>query len=163
MYSNTRSILINDIMSNPVVTASERESIKSIAAKMKVHDVGSVIVINPHGEPVGVITKGDIVRRLITKKRHIFKMMLFTKAKSAMSTPVITIGKNKRIEEAAKFMMQRKVKRLCVVDEDRKLLGIITDNDIMRHSSALIEVLNEIIDTGYIKEAGEVGLKIDRQ
>ncbi|MDE1847059.1 MAG: CBS domain-containing protein [Candidatus Micrarchaeota archaeon] len=159
MYSNTRSILVNDIMSQPVVTATEKDRIKNVAVKMDRHHVGSVVIVSPAGEPVGIITKGDIVRRLVTKKRNMLRMMLFTKAKNAMSTPILTVDRGKKLEDVAKLMVQRKVKRLCVVDDQRKLIGIVTDNDVMRHSSALIEVLNEIIDSGYIKEAGEIGLK----
>ncbi|MDE1869589.1 MAG: CBS domain-containing protein [Candidatus Micrarchaeota archaeon] len=160
MYSSTRSIIINDIMSHPVVTADLGDKIKTIAIKMEAHHVGSVVVVDRDNRPLGIITKGDIVRRLVTKKRSMFKMMLFTKAKSVMSKPILAIGKHKRIEHAAKLMMENKVKRLCVVDDDGRLLGIVTDNDIMKHSSALIEVLNEIIDTGYLKESGEMGLKV---
>lgn len=160
MYSSTRSIIVNDIMSHPVVTADVNDKIKSIAVKMEAHHVGSVVVVDRDNRPLGVITKGDIVRRLVTKKRFMLKMMLFTKAKSVMSKPIVAIGKHSKIEEAAKTMMDRKVKRLCIVDTDGRLLGIVTDNDIMKHSSALIEVLNEIIDTGYIKESGEMGLKL---
>ena len=159
MYSNTRSILVNDIMSQPVVTATENERIKNIAVKMDHHRVGSVVIVNHAGEPVGIITKGDIVRRLVTKKRNMLRMMLFTKSRNAMSAPILTVDRGKKLEDVAKFMVQRKVKRLCVVDEQKRLIGIVTDNDIMRHSSALIEVLNEIIDSGYIEEAGEIGLK----
>ncbi|MDE1827635.1 MAG: CBS domain-containing protein [Candidatus Micrarchaeota archaeon] len=160
MYSNTRSILINDIMSHPVITAAQDDSIKSIAVKMEKHNLGSVVIVDNMNRPLGIITKGDIVRRLVTKKRFMLKMMLFTKVKGVMSRPIATVDKNKRLEQAARMMMERKVKRLCVVDTDGRLIGIVTDNDIMRHSSALIEVLNEIIDTGYLKESGEVGLKV---
>ncbi|MDE1825375.1 MAG: CBS domain-containing protein [Candidatus Micrarchaeota archaeon] len=160
MYSNTRSILVHDIMSHPVVTAQPDESIKSIAVKMQKHGVGSVVVVNASEQPLGIITKGDIVRRLVTKKRLMLRMMLVTKAKNAMTSPILTIDRKRRLEDAARFMMESKVKRLCVVSEEKKLIGIITDNDIMRHSSELIGVLNEIIDTGYVKEAGEIGIKM---
>lgn len=160
MYSNTRSILVNDIMSHPVITADQHDKIKSIAVKMECHGVGSVVIVDNMNKPLGIITKGDIVRRLVTKKRFMLKMMLFTKVKTVMSRPIMTVDKNKKLEQVARFMMERKVKRLCVVDTDGRLIGIVTDNDIMRHSSALIEVLNEIIDTGYLKEEGEIGLKL---
>lgn len=160
MYSNTRSILVNDIMSHPVITADQGDNIKSIAVKMERHGVGSVVVVDNMNRPLGIITKGDIVRRLVTKKRFMLRMMLFTKAKAAMSRPILTVDKDKKLEQVARLMMERKVKRLCVVDTDGRLMGIVTDNDVMRHSSELIEVLNEIIDTGYLKESGEVGLKL---
>lgn len=137
-------------MSSHVVTSRENESIRGIATKMQRFRVGSVVVVNKSNEPIGIITQGDIVRRLVTKKR----MLLFSQAKHIMSRPVLTIRKDEKIEDAAKAMAERKVKRLCVVDENKKLIGVITDNDIMRSAGSLIDVLNEMIDTGYEKGEG---------
>lgn len=150
MYSNNRSLLVNDIMSFPVVTAREKDSIKTIAEKMYQHRIGAVVITTQLNEPLGIITEGDIVRRLLTKKR---RMLFFSKAKHIMSRHVITIDKEMKIEDAARFMVKSRVKRLVVVDNLNKVIGMITDNDIMKNSGYLIDVLNEIIDTGYIKES----------
>ena len=152
-------MLVGDIMSHPVITADPKDSIKNIAVMMEKHRVGSVVVVDRDNRPLGILTQGDIVRRMVTKKRLMLRMM-FQKVRSVMSKPVLTVGQDKKLEDVARHMMQRKVKRLCVVDTDGRLIGIVTDNDVMRHSSELIEVLNEIIDTGYLKESGEVGLKL---
>ncbi|MGC8622350.1 MAG: CBS domain-containing protein [Candidatus Micrarchaeia archaeon] len=149
MYTDTRSLLVNDIMSSPVVTAREDESVKSVAAKMKAHNIGGVVVVDKEGLPIGMITERDIVRKLLAgTKRTLF----FAKAKHIMSKPLLTITKDRKLEEAAKYMADSKVKRLCVVDENRKLIGIITESDITRNASYLIDVLNEMISTGYTEE-----------
>lgn len=155
MYSNSRSLLVNDVMSFPVITGKEKDSIKSIAEKMYRHRIGAVVITNKLNEPIGIVTQGDIVRRLMTKKR---RMLFFSRASHVMSRHVITINKEMKIEDAARFMVKSRVKRLCVVDEANKVIGMITDNDIMKNSSYLIEVLNEIIDTGYVREE-EIGIK----
>ena len=155
MYSNNRSLLVNDVMSFPVVTAKEKEGIDKIAQKMYRHRISGVVVVNKLNAPIGIITEGDIVRRLLTKKR---RMLFLSKASHVMSRHVITINKEMRIEDAAKFMVKNRVKRLCVVDDMNRVIGMITDNDIMKNSSYLIDVLNEIIETGYIKEE-EMGIK----
>lgn len=156
MYSNTRSLLVSDVMSFPVVTASEEDSIRSIAEKMYKHRIAGVVIVNKFYEPLGIVTQGDIVRRLVTKKRRI---LLFSKAKHIMSKPIISVDGGMKIEDAAKYMAGDRIKRLCVVNEDNKLVGMLTDNDIMKNSSYLIDVLNEIIDTGYIKETDNLGIK----
>ncbi|MGC8478316.1 MAG: CBS domain-containing protein [Candidatus Micrarchaeia archaeon] len=149
MYTDTRSLLVNDIMSSPVVTAREDESVKSVAAKMKAHNIGGVVVVDKEGLPIGMITERDIVRKLLAgTKRTLF----FAKAEHIMSKPLLTITKDRKLEEAAKYMADSKVKRLCVVDENRKLIGIITESDITRNASYLIDVLNEMISTGYTEE-----------
>ncbi|MEM3227641.1 MAG: CBS domain-containing protein [Candidatus Micrarchaeaceae archaeon] len=150
MYADTRSLLVNDIMSSPVVTAKEDESIRSIATKMKKYEIGSVVIVDKDNIPIGIITERDIVRRLLAGSKH---TLFFTKAKHAMSRPVFTITKEKKLEEAARYMANNKIKKLCVVDENKKLIGIITEEDITKNASYLIDVLNEMISTGYTHEA----------
>ncbi len=151
MYADTRSLLVSDIMSSPVVTAREDESVKSIAAKMKAHEVGGIVVVDKSNAPIGMITERDIVRRLLAgTKRTLF----FAKARHVMSKPLLTITKEKKLEEAARYMADNKIKRLCVVDGNKKLIGIITESDITKNASYLIDVLNEMISTGYTREEG---------
>ncbi len=141
MYTDTRSLLVNDIMSSPVITAREDESVKSVAAKMKAHNIGGVVVVDKEGLPIGMITERDIVRKLLAgTKRTLF----FAKAKHIMSKPLLTITKDRKLEEAAKYMADSKV--------NRKLIGIITESDITSNASYLIDVLNEMISTGYTEE-----------
>jgi len=152
MYADTRSLLVNDIMSFPVITGSEDESIKSIALKMKKHEVGGIVITDKENRPIGVITERDIVRRLLAGSKH---TLFFTKAKHVMTKPVLTITKDKKLEDAARYMADNKVKRLCVVDENKKLIGIITEEDITKNASYLIDILNEMISTGYANAASE--------
>ena len=149
MYSDTRSLVANDVMSFPVVTGREKDRIRSIAAKMKKFNISSVVIVDKENKPMGIVTEGDIVERLVSKKRG----LLFTKAKDAMTKPVITIGKGMMVDEAAKLMVNKKVKKLCVVDDNGSLAGIVTEGDIVKNASYLIDVLKAMIDTGYVKEA----------
>ena len=144
-YSDKRSLVVNEIMSFPVITAEEKTSIKAVARKMKDHDIDTIVITNKVGEPIGMITEGDIVRRLLSKKRNLW----FSKAKHVMSKPVLTIGEYVKVEDVAKYMVEKKVKRLCVVNGERKLKGIVTQTDIIKNASYLIDVLREIIETGY--------------
>lgn len=153
MYSKQAGIAVKDIMSFPVITASLKESVKSIAKKMKQHDVDSVVIVDEHAMPIGIVTEGDIVRRLLSRKRH----TLFVKAKHIMSRPVISVAKVTDMEKAAAIMVENKIRRLCVIDEAQKLTGIVTQSDIIKNSSYLIGVLREMVDTGYIKDVETVG------
>ncbi|MEM0149799.1 MAG: CBS domain-containing protein [Candidatus Micrarchaeaceae archaeon] len=145
MYSTNNSVRVSEIMSSPVITASDSESIKSIAQKMNKYGINSIIISDKSNTPIGMITERDIIRRLLTKKRN----LLFAKAKHVMSKPVVTITKNMLLEEAAKLMVQKRIKKLCVVDEQNKIAGIITESDIIKNAAYLIDVLKDMIDTGY--------------
>ncbi|MCL4373823.1 MAG: CBS domain-containing protein [Candidatus Marsarchaeota archaeon] len=147
MYSTNNSVRVREIMSSPVVVASENESIKSIAQKMNKHNINSVIITDNSNVPLGMITERDIIGRLLAKKRN----LLFAKAKHVMTKPVVTISKDTTLEEAAKLMSEKHIKKLCVLDENSKIAGIITESDIIKNATYLIEVLKNIIDTGYQK------------
>jgi len=69
-----------------------------------------------------------------------------------MSKPVVTIKRDLSLEDAAKTMVNKKIKKLCVVDDIGSLIGIISEGDVVKNASYLIDVLKEIIETGYRKE-----------
>ncbi len=153
MYSNTRSLIVNDVMSFPVITGKERDNIRSVATKMKKYNISAVVIVDDENKPIGIVTEGDIVQRLVSKKRG----LLFTKARDAMTKPVITVKKDMSVDDAAKLMVSKKVKKLCVVDDESKLIGIVTEGDIVKNASYLIDVLKEMIETGYVSERGGPG------
>jgi len=57
MYSDTRSLIVNDVMSRPVITARGKDSIKSIAQKMNKYGVNSVVIVDEKNVPVGIVTE----------------------------------------------------------------------------------------------------------
>ena len=146
--SKSAHILVREIMSAPVVTASEKASIKEIATKMKDKDIDTVIIVNEKNEPVGMVTEGDIVRRLLAKRRSLW----FTKAKHVMSKPVVTAKEEEDIEEISKRMAEKKIKRICVVNDANKLVGIVTQTDIIENTNYLINILKEMLESGYGSE-----------
>jgi CBS domain-containing protein len=61
-----------------------------------------------------------------------------------MTTPVITIGEEASIEEAARQMAKKGVKKLLVVRDD-KLVGIVTSMDIVREQPKLTELMEDLL------------------
>ena len=147
--SEVRSLSVKEIMSYPVITANEKVGIREVAKLMKKHGVDAVVITNKQMEPVGIITEGDIVRRLVSNKRNLW----FINAKHVMSKPVMTISRDAMLEDAAKYMAEKRVKKLCVLDNSKKLAGILTTEDITKNASYLINVLEEVIHTGYYMSA----------
>ena len=149
--SNRQSLTVSEIMSSPVVTAKEKTSVREIAKLMGKHRIDAVVITNKLNEPIGMVTGGDIVKKLVSKTRN----LLFSKAKHIMSKPVVTVKKHMKLEDAARYMATNKIKKLCVVDDANKVAGIITSSDITKNASYLIDVLEEIIDTGYVTREAE--------
>lgn len=152
MYAGDRSLTVGEIMSFPVITGKESDSIRSIAAKIKKHDINGVVIVDKDHTPLRVITSGDIVGGAMTKGKSFF----FSKVKHIIRKPVHTITRERTLEEAARYMIDNKVKSICVVDGSNKLIGIITEDDITKNAGYLIEVLNELVRTGYTGRDGTV-------
>jgi signal-transduction protein with cAMP-binding, CBS, and nucleotidyltransferase domain len=105
---------------------------------MKKHAIGGVVVIDKAGKPLGLITERDIVRRVAALDLVPSKIQ----AGKAMTKPSSTIEAAANITEAAKKMREHKIRRLVVL-QDGKLKGIITSNDIVDITPALIDVISE--------------------
>ena len=140
-----RSITVHEIMSRPVVTGRESDSVYAIAEKMKRHRIGSVVIRNAKNAPVGIITERDIIRRMLAKKARNADVT----AKDIMSFPLVKIKEDATLEEAAALMVRKKVKKLCAIDRSERLVGIISESDIIRNANYIIDTLNELLSAGY--------------
>lgn len=135
-------IYVKDIMSRQVKTISQTSTAYQAAVAMSESKIGSVISV-ANGDCVGILTEGDI-SRAVAKGMNPKQ----TSVKSIMSKPVITTTSDVRLEEAAKLMSNSGVKKLPVV-EDGKLVGIVTQTDIVAYSFDLITTLKELVRARY--------------
>jgi len=115
---------VNDIMTRWVATSDPERSVREAATIMAKAHTGSLIVI-VKGKPAGIVTEGDISRAISAgvnpDKVHVKKIM---------SKRLITVTSDKRVEEAAKLMAERQIKKLPVL-EDGSLVGIVTLDDLL--------------------------------
>ncbi|MEM3626612.1 MAG: CBS domain-containing protein [Candidatus Bathyarchaeia archaeon] len=132
-------ILVRDVMSKEVKVVRPDTALREVVATMNKFNIGSIIVVQ--GErPVGIITERDILRRLV---EPCLAPETLT-AKHIMTSPVVTINENASIEEAARLMAKKKVKRLPVMGDD-KIVGVITYTDIVFKVPTLLSILEELV------------------
>jgi CBS domain-containing protein len=129
---------IENVMSRPVVTIRDGATVTAAAKLMKKHDIGSVVVTNRKGQPIGLITERDVVRRVAASGLSPGKV----RVAKAMTKPLATVKASMSVTEAAKLMKSRKIRRLAVMKENQ-LVGMVTSNDIVDITPALIDVLTE--------------------
>ena len=120
----TRTMQLRDIMTSAVVTAGLEDDILHIARLMRDHGVGSVVLCDPQGDPVAMVTDRDIDVRVIAESRPASEP-----ARAHASRPLITGEPDMDLEEAAARMVQHRVRRLPVVGPEG-LSGIVTLDDI---------------------------------
>ena len=124
-------MLISDIMSREVVIVSPDDSVQEVAQKMAEIDAG----IMPVGEDdrlVGMVTDRDIVIRAVAKGKTPGKCM----ARDVMSPDVKYCYEDETLDDAARNMSSLQVKRLPVLNREKRLVGIVSLGDLAMEPEA---------------------------
>ena len=115
---------LRQIMTSGVVTAGLDADVFKVAQLMRDHNVGSIVLCDPQGEPAAMITDRDLAIRALAGDRPGSEP-----AREHASRPLVTGEPDMDLEEAAALMVQHRIRRLPVVDGD-ELAGIVTLDDI---------------------------------
>jgi CBS domain-containing protein len=119
---------LRDIMTRNVEVVRAGASLKDAAKKMKDLDVGLIPVCD--GDRLkGVLTDRDITIRATADGRDPSK----TKVSEVMSTDLAYCLEDQEVEEAVSVMEARQIRRLPIVNQDKRLIGIISLADIAVH------------------------------
>ncbi len=125
---------------NPIMIGIEATAAKAARA-MCTEEVGSVIILK-NAKPIGIVTEEDLACKVVAKDLKPSTVHV----SDIMSTPLITVSAEKTVVDAATMMVKRKVRRLPVVDKEKKVIGIVTVRDLLTVSNELNELLNDIIE-----------------
>lgn len=121
-------------MVRKVITTKKEATVEDAVKLMNKHEIGCLVVVE-NGKPVGIITERDLLKRVLPKSEEFRNM----KVKEMMSEPLVSIEPKVQIEEAAKLMFQKKIKKLPVVEKG-KLLGLVSLTDLLRIQPQLIKL-----------------------
>lgn len=126
---------IRDIMEKNVITIRYDKTVLDAACLMKENEISFLVVLK-NEEPIGVVTESDFVRKLVANDKVASKVPL----SEIMSYKFRSVGSSTEIEDAVQKMLNNKIRRLLVVD-DEKLVGVITQTDLTSflRSKLLIE------------------------
>ena len=113
-------------MSYPVSTVDENTLVKDVAEVMTSKGIGSVI-ITQEGAPKGIVTKRDIIRRLVTKCGDPCQY----KAGEIMSSPLITTQNDNGILNVMRKMREKAITQIIVMD-GFEMVGIVSERDLIR-------------------------------
>jgi len=130
-------IKVADTMRKGVITVSPEDTCDKALKYMVNLDIGSVIVAEKH-KPIGILTDSNLLERIFAPKKDPEAV----KVKEVMSHPIRTIEPNIDLEDTMKIMRDLGVKRLPVV-KNKKIVGIITETDLIAISPALFEIVAE--------------------
>lgn len=157
---------ISDVMTTHVVTMQKGNSIMAAVNLMADRSISCVIVVDSDSRPIGIMTERDMVKRVL---KNVIDPRI-TKIDEVMTAPVITISADMKITEAINMMHKYHFRRVVVVTDKNRLMGVLTQSDLLTevHKVQLeLEKMNENLRNSvnslkrYKKSAGtEATMKI---
>lgn len=134
-----------DVMTQKIVCCYPGDRVAKAAKRMKKNDIGSLpIVENKENKKlVGIITDRDLALKVIGKGRN----PKSTKIKKVMTKNVVTCRSNDELQKALNLMAENQLRRIPVVDNDDRVIGIIAQADIatrLNQAEKTAEVVKDI-------------------
>jgi CBS domain-containing protein len=134
---------IEDVMTREPKSVTEDTPLKDVARILADNGISGLPVTDAEGRVVGVVSEADIIGKEAgaDRERSLLGRLLrggespkldARTAGEAMTSPAITIAADREVAEAARAMTERLVNRLPVVDDEGKLVGIVTRADLVR-------------------------------
>jgi isocitrate dehydrogenase len=112
-------------MTRTLITVTDNESVEDAMHVMTDNDVSSVVVEPNGANQWGILTRRDIVTKIVQGGKN----PASTKVKDIASRPVVSVPAEMSIREAARLLSERNFSRLTVAQGD-KVIGIVTETDI---------------------------------
>lgn len=117
---------VNEIMSERVQTIEPEANLTQAAQKMDDLNIGALPVCRD-SELIGIITDRDIIIRAVSAGLD----PKITPVTDAMTSPAVTCFDDQTIDEAARLMSRKQLRRLPVLDRNRRLVGILSIDDLI--------------------------------
>ena len=141
----SRQILVRDVMTKNVIKIREDADFNEVATLLSEHRISGPPVVDGQDRVMGMITEADVLAMAGMKKGHVFKDIIThilgeplsgqkesKRLRDVMTSPAITTGPESDIREIALTLDEKRIKRLPVVDEQGRLIGVISRADIVR-------------------------------
>lgn len=135
---------VENVMSTDVTTVRENTTFKDVVRALALRDVSAVPVVDAAGRVLGVVSEADLLIKQGTQELDFSRSLLAwwrgrrdlrrttaTTAGQLMTTPAITVTARSTVAAAARTLSAHNVKRLPVVDDDGRLVGIVSRKDVL--------------------------------
>jgi CBS domain-containing protein len=139
-------MIVEKVMNKHVITASPDTTLLEATQIMADNHIGC-IVITKKGKPVGMLTERDVLVA-IASEANVKK----TKVRDIMTHYLITVGPKRSLSKATELMADNKIKKLPVVNDKGKLVGIITASDIMAVEPEATKKIKHLISLRFFKK-----------
>jgi CBS domain-containing protein len=171
--------LVKDLMTTQVVTVGPATPFKDIVARLAEHRVSAVPVVDDAGRVLGVVSEADLLLKeefpdpdqdiplFWTKRRRLERdKAAATTARDLMSIALVAISPDATVAEAARRMHRANIKRLPVIGEGGRLVGIISRSDLLKvfnrpDRSIRREIMDEVIVGEFMMDPDRFFIHVD--
>lgn len=137
-------MLVKDVMTPSPVTIGPEATLQFASRTMREAGVGALVVCDA-GRPMGVVTDRDIVVRAVADGQD----PILADVRTVMTSQVVHCSADDDLDEAARNMAARAVRRMVVLDDAEEPVGILSVDDIALHRPTLA---GEIIESARMPE-----------
>ena len=117
---------VQDLMSHPAIMCNVNDDLNVPAKLMWEHDCGAIAVVRDDGKLAGMITDRDICMAAYTQGRPLGEILV----NAVMAKHVIVAEPDQKLGEVEALMADNQVRRIPVIDADRKPVGVLSMNDL---------------------------------
>lgn len=135
---------IGKICTRTVDLATPGESVRHAAERMLERNVGSLVVVGDDNVPIGLVTDRDLALRVVAAGRAADEVSV----EEVMTHEPRTVPESKPIEETLAAMRSAAIRRMLVVDDRDRLVGIVTVDDIVALLAEEFRDLGALLMTG---------------
>jgi CBS domain-containing protein len=122
---------LKDIMTREVEVIHPDDPLQIAAQKMRDRDIGFLPVCDGD-RLIGVVSDRDIIVRVIAEGRDSKAMM----GRNLATAPVIYCFEDQDVDEAAQIMQENQIRRLVILNRDKRLVGVVSLGDLAMNRSA---------------------------
>ncbi len=139
LNNDHEEVLVGGLIKSPIISMPSNLPVTEAAKLMRNHQIGSVIIKDE--DIIGIITKGDIIQRVLGRALDPGIIL----AGDAMSKPVSFVTSDETLESTMRQMSKLKIERILVVDaqDSSKPLGIVSTNDLLTFAPELLAIRRE--------------------
>lgn len=171
--------LVKDLMTAQVVTVGPKTSFKELVTRLAEHRVSAMPVVDDAGWVLGVVSEADLLLKeefpdpdqeiplFWTRRRRLDRdKAAASTARDLMTVAVVSISPDATVTEAAQRMHKANVKRLPVLGEGGRLVGIISRSDLLKvfnRPDAAIrrEIMDEVIAREFTMDPARFFIHVD--
>ncbi len=169
--------VMEELMTREVVTVGVDASYREVVALMDRHRVSALPVLDADGRPVGIVSSADLILKQDPAVRetgppsgaraHVEQVKAAaTTAGTLMTTPLLTVRPHQTVAQAVRLLHHFGIKHLPVVDDQDRLVGIVSRGDLLRvflrrDEEIEREITEQVLGRPYVAVSVEVGVRVE--